>query len=265
METLKKKLKEQKEFSENKIKEFEIGKIYYGVSIGDSDLKSYYKIIARSSKQVTIQEVDETGHDKKREGEKRLGINIYNDREIFYPDGKYSMALSISADREYSLKKENSYNESEKILFELLKQSVSYYDLQDKVNKFINLTYHGKELSRRASTLDGQRLLDYLNDKQLSIEKYFKQNEEYSLEDPKYKDYNISAKKWIEENQKKINEFSAANDKFSLQGKNSQTHDCRKELSEVLSEVKSLTREFESYKNRMIVIETRIKNLMEDH
>ncbi len=44
-----------------------------------------------------------------------------------------------------------------------------------------------------------------------------------------------------------------------------QDHNCEKELSEILSEVKSLTREIESYKNRMIVIETRIKNLMEDH
>ncbi|MBK8393649.1 MAG: hypothetical protein IPL26_00140 [Leptospiraceae bacterium] len=121
---LKTKLKEQKEFSENKIKEFEIGKIYYGVSIGDSDLKSYYKIIARSSKQVTIQEVDETGYDKKREGEKRVGINIYDNREIFYPDGKYSMALSISADREYSLKKENPYNESNKLVSEKIKERI---------------------------------------------------------------------------------------------------------------------------------------------
>ncbi|MCB1176887.1 MAG: hypothetical protein KDK36_04835, partial [Leptospiraceae bacterium] len=74
------------------------GKIYYGIHIGDSDLKSYYRVISRTNKQVTVIALDGNGNDYK-EPFKR-GIEIYSNIERFYPNGKYSMALSISADRE---------------------------------------------------------------------------------------------------------------------------------------------------------------------
>lgn len=68
---------------------FQAGSTYYTRYIGDSDLKVSFKILARTGKNVTLA------------SGKRCKIHLDSDgSEFIYPEGRYSMALVIRAERE---------------------------------------------------------------------------------------------------------------------------------------------------------------------
>ena len=78
---------------------FEVNKNYDNCYIGDSQLKPQFKIISRTEKMIKFLQVVSIHHPS-RTKVKSGKIHTYNDVEFFYPDGKYSMALTIPADRE---------------------------------------------------------------------------------------------------------------------------------------------------------------------
>lgn len=75
----------------NEIKRFETGKIYYGICICDSGLKPKYVIFRRTKNNVWIEKCGDLIRRK---------IHIFDNSEMFFPDGQYSMALTIKARRE---------------------------------------------------------------------------------------------------------------------------------------------------------------------
>ncbi len=71
---------------------FEIGKIYSNNYITDSTLYDHYQIVKRTAKTVWFKKPD--GNEIKR-----AKIHVYNEIEMFYPDGKYSMCMIMKADK----------------------------------------------------------------------------------------------------------------------------------------------------------------------
>ena len=70
------------------MKKFETGKTYSTRSICDHNCIFSFKILRRTAKSVWV----------KVDGEKvRRAIEVYDEKETFYPFGKYSMAAIISA------------------------------------------------------------------------------------------------------------------------------------------------------------------------
>ena len=74
------------------MKKFEIGKEYTHGWIGDSDLHTTWKVIARTAQTITIQEGDII---------RRCRVNKYltelEGSETIYPFGQYSMAPTLRA------------------------------------------------------------------------------------------------------------------------------------------------------------------------
>lgn len=81
----------------NKTK-FETGKVYAGTFICDSDLTAFYRVISRTAKMVTVQQVAVNNTALTNQPVLRRGVKSWNGVEVFMPDGNYSMALSIHAD-----------------------------------------------------------------------------------------------------------------------------------------------------------------------
>lgn len=69
---------------------FEVGKTYLGRSICDSDCVYRMMVLRRTAKTITV---------SMGEGQKTLRPYSYRDVETVMPNGRYSMALTISADR----------------------------------------------------------------------------------------------------------------------------------------------------------------------
>lgn len=78
------------ETNTNQMEAFKIGNTYKMNWIGDSELKTFIKIIKRTDKSVTIKDMD-TG------APKRFKINIYDNSEYIFPTGRYSMAPVLRA------------------------------------------------------------------------------------------------------------------------------------------------------------------------
>jgi hypothetical protein len=74
----------------NTMKTFKTGNTYKMNWIGDSELKTFIKIVKRTAKQVTIQDV-------RTKEEKRCKINVYDGAEYIFPTGRYSMAPTLNA------------------------------------------------------------------------------------------------------------------------------------------------------------------------
>jgi hypothetical protein len=66
---------------------FEIGKTYFTRSIGDSNATFTATIVSRTAKTV------------KTDAGKTFRVSKYNGAEFFMPEGRYSMAPTIRADR----------------------------------------------------------------------------------------------------------------------------------------------------------------------
>lgn len=78
----------------NKIKRFEVGRIYQTRFPGDHDLIIRVKIVGRTERTVKWIMLDE--HKKVV---KTCRPAVFNNAEYFYPDGRYSMAPIITASR----------------------------------------------------------------------------------------------------------------------------------------------------------------------
>lgn len=78
---------------------FEAGRVYAGTFICDSDLTVFYRVISRTAKMVTVQQVAVNNTALTNQPVLRRGVKSWNGVEVFMPDGNYSMALSIHADR----------------------------------------------------------------------------------------------------------------------------------------------------------------------
>jgi hypothetical protein len=94
----------------NNIKKFEVGATYFARSIGASDYIFKYRILKRTLKTITI---SEEGSYKSH----RRKVSEFNETEVCYPDGTYSFAPIISADKFvladgtlYTEKKDETYN-----------------------------------------------------------------------------------------------------------------------------------------------------------
>lgn len=74
------------------IKTFEVGKTYATRSACDYECVFAFTVLARSAKQITIE--DKHGNVSKR------GVQLWDDAEMCFPQGRYSMAPVIRADRE---------------------------------------------------------------------------------------------------------------------------------------------------------------------
>lgn len=70
---------------------FETAATYTTRSIGDQDCVFSYTVIKRTAKFITVRDC--------RGEVKRVGVKEYEGREVAYPEGQYSMAPSIKADR----------------------------------------------------------------------------------------------------------------------------------------------------------------------
>ena len=79
-------------YNESKVIKFEVGKTYVTRYIGDSNLKLSYKILSRTDKSVLVEDV-------KTHESKRCKISIYSGVEQCLPDGNYSKAPVLSADK----------------------------------------------------------------------------------------------------------------------------------------------------------------------
>ena len=73
---------------------FEVGKIYTGRFISDSDCKYAFEVVSRTAKRITIK-------DAYHEGKlKQIGVTLdHKGNEMAYPFGKYSMAPTVRAER----------------------------------------------------------------------------------------------------------------------------------------------------------------------
>ena len=71
---------------------FEPGRTYLGRSICDSECIYRMTVLRRTAKTITVSM-------EHREGTKTLRPYLYRDVESVMPNGRYSMALTISADR----------------------------------------------------------------------------------------------------------------------------------------------------------------------
>ena len=69
---------------------FEVGKVYTSRFISNSDSTIEVEVIKRTAKRLTI---------RTSEGVSTVGIRSYDDIEIAYPLGKYSMAPVIKSNR----------------------------------------------------------------------------------------------------------------------------------------------------------------------
>ena len=74
------------------IKKFETNKTYYCSSVCDSECIWKYKIIKRTAKTITIQEIGKSEISRRK-------INIWDNQETVMPMGNYSMAPSLKAER----------------------------------------------------------------------------------------------------------------------------------------------------------------------
>lgn len=101
---------------------FEVGRIYKNCYIGDSELYVSYLIIRRTEKSVWVRKPN-------REDVKRCKIYNYDNVESFYPDGRYSMALSIHADRPIEF-----YERARKAAKELHAEIIQMSDFLDSKN-----------------------------------------------------------------------------------------------------------------------------------
>jgi hypothetical protein len=72
--------------------QFEPGKTYIGRSICDSECIYHMTVVQRTAKTITVTMDDRLGF-------KTLRPHIYNGVETVMPNGRYSMALTISAER----------------------------------------------------------------------------------------------------------------------------------------------------------------------
>ncbi len=72
------------------MKTFEINSTYKMNWITDSQLKTFWTVISRTAKTVTVKDTDSNRV-------KRCKINIYDNSEFIYPEGKYSMAPVLKA------------------------------------------------------------------------------------------------------------------------------------------------------------------------
>lgn len=71
---------------------FEVGTIYYVRSIGDYDCVWSYRVIRRTAKFVTLEDV--------QSGETvRVGVSVWDGEETAMPHGRYSMAPTLRAGR----------------------------------------------------------------------------------------------------------------------------------------------------------------------
>jgi hypothetical protein len=77
----------------NTLTQFEAGKTYFGRSICDHECVYRMTVLRRTAKTVTVQMSN-------REAPKTLRPRLYGNVETVRPNGTYSMALTISADRE---------------------------------------------------------------------------------------------------------------------------------------------------------------------
>ncbi len=74
---------------------FETGKVYSHSWIGDSNLRTSYKILKKTKKTLTIINVDEINENSEA---RRVKINVGKDGEYVYPTGKYSMAPILKSE-----------------------------------------------------------------------------------------------------------------------------------------------------------------------
>lgn len=83
------------ELNKKKMAKFETGKSYYGRSVCDHNCVWNVEILNRTEKSVRIKE-PMTGNIVR----KKIYISYDNTSEFIYPNGIYSMAVMISADKE---------------------------------------------------------------------------------------------------------------------------------------------------------------------
>lgn len=81
---------------------FEVGQDYEMGWIGDSELKTVYKVVKRTNKFVTLLQ---KGHYAGKEV--RCKVKTYQGEEFCYPTGKYSMAPSLYAGKKMDLEAVN--------------------------------------------------------------------------------------------------------------------------------------------------------------
>lgn len=75
------------------MRKFEIGKSYYAVSVCDSNCKWVYKVVKRTAKRVTLQAQQYPFEVITK------GISTFWENEQCHPQGRYSMAPILSADK----------------------------------------------------------------------------------------------------------------------------------------------------------------------
>ncbi len=80
---------------QNDINRFEVGKVYSHGYIGDSSLKTSYKVLKRTPQTVVIQDIN-GGESVTRK------ISIYDKSEMVLPNGRYSMCPTLKAEKEAS-------------------------------------------------------------------------------------------------------------------------------------------------------------------
>lgn len=76
---------------------FDVGKTYYTRSICNHDCIFAYTVTARTAKTITLWDTNMEINIGKRK------VSIFDNEEVVYPKGKYSMAPMIRASRIYDL------------------------------------------------------------------------------------------------------------------------------------------------------------------
>ena len=76
------------------MKQFEVGKIYYCFSPGNTDCRWLYRVMHRTAKTISV--IDDHGAVKKLRIVARE--SMFNDCECVFPLGHYSLAPMLTAD-----------------------------------------------------------------------------------------------------------------------------------------------------------------------